>query len=614
MTSPFSSTGANLIAHTLHSLGVKAVFGIVGVPVSETAEECINNGIRFYGFRNEQAASYAASVYGYLTGTAGVCLVVGGPGVWHAGSGTYNAAANAFPMLLLAGSCERDLLQKGAFQEMDAVSLLTAHVKIALRPGAVGDIPRTMRNAFRTALFGRPGPAFVDLPADLIQGVSEAVEIGGVGGMSQAPKILGDEVRLEKIAQVLKEAKAPLVLIGKGAAYARSEHVIREFIDKTGIPFLPSPMGKGVVADSHPLNTASARSTVLREADVVLLLGARLNWIFHYGEAPKWNPKARFIQVDISPEEIGRNQGDAELGIVGDVNVVVPQLLRQLSSWKYSSSSPYLQRLVISKEKNEARSEKAALVTTLPFTYAHAFKIIKNTLHNLSPPEEGGIVYVSEGANTMDISRSIFPVEYPRLRLDAGTNATMGVGMAYAIAAHEAYNSPDSRTTSGPARRKKIVALEGDSAFGFSGMEVETMARYGMDVLIFVMNNSGIYHGDAATKEEWNKRQVAGGVGKNAMRSWSLGHRTRYEMLADACGGKGYYVETPEELEEATREGFQAGVPVVVNVILNSESVKGKIVRLDENDVDTRTLTSEQEFGFQVSAGPSKKDKSEARL
>jgi 2-hydroxyacyl-CoA lyase 1 len=342
-------------------------------------------------------------------------------------------------------------------------------------------------------------------------------------------------------------------------------------------------MGKGVLPDSHPQNTASARSTALKLADVVLVLGARLNWILHFGDAPKWNPKAQIIQVDISSEEVGRNQGDASLGLVGDVAVVVEQLLVALDGWRWDSCvSDYTQQLLDSKRKNETAAAAKAKVDKSPMTYERAFSTIKAALDRLSPSQEGNIVYVSEGANTMDISRSIFSVEHPRLRLDAGTYATMGVGMGYAIAAHIAYNN---RTPH--AAKKKVVAIEGDSAFGFSAMEVETMARYQMDILIFVINNGGVYHGDSRDADEWLKLQEATAkrtaTKGEGLRSWSLGWEVGYEKIAEACGGIGFLVRTPEELARATEEGFKAKVPVVVNVIIEAGKA-GKLVRPQTNN------------------------------
>jgi 2-hydroxyacyl-CoA lyase 1 len=573
-TTASKTDGAALIARALHQLGVKVIFGLVGIPVVQIAEEAIALGIRFIAFRNEQAASYAATAYGYLTGKPGVCLVVGGPGVLHAMAGVGNSAANAFPMLLIAGSSETHLVTKGAFQELDAISLLTPHTKVAIRAG-IDTIPRSISEAYRTAWYGRAGTAFVDLPADVIQGTT--AEKSSLQVIPTAPRTGPDPNRISRAAELLRMAKAPLVVVGKGAAFARSETILRQLIDQTNIPFLPTPMGKGILPDSHNSNTASARSAALKGADVVLVLGARLNWILHFGDEPKWNSGVKFIQVDISAEEIGKNSGNAELGIVGDINIVVSQLCSALHGWKYDhSASPYIQTLQASKQKNEANAAKMAKSDKMPMTYHRTFDVIRQTLQRLSPPEEGNVVYISEGANTMDISRSVFPVEEPRLRLDAGTYATMGVGLAYAIAAHSAYNLPDPEGQAGSSSRKKIVCLEGDSAFGFSMPEVETMARYNMDVLMFVINNGGVYHGDSDDSDEWLKLQQNSkdGAKTGGLRSTSLGWQVRYEKMAEMCGGKGYLVHTPEELEKVTEEGFHANVPVVINVIIESGHAK----------------------------------------
>jgi 2-hydroxyacyl-CoA lyase 1 len=357
-------------------------------------------------------------------------------------------------------------------------------------------------------------------------------------------------------------------------------------------------MGKGVVPDNSILNASSARSTALKEADVILLLGARLNWILHFGEPPKFRPNVKIVQVDVAAEELGRTNGVGEpnLGLVSDVGAFVDELHKQLQGWQaFPSSSSrdktsFLGKLSAAASKNEHSAAQKALTTTTPgspLTYQRAFHIIKETLHTLSPPEDGNIVYISEGANTMDISRSIFPLHHPRQRLDAGTHATMGVGMGYCIAAYAAYNLPPH--PSHPAqpqqqqqqqqRRKKIVALEGDSALGFSAMEIETMQRQQMPILIFVLNNSGVYHGDTATAQDWEllRRQTVStdGAGLDAfgarrgLRSTSLWYETRYEKLAEMVGGRGFFVRTEHELAAAAREGFREQEKVcVVNVVV----------------------------------------------
>lgn len=342
--------------------------------------------------------------------------------------------------------------------------------------------------------------------------------------------------------------------------------------DSTGLPFVPSPMGKGVVPDSSPSNFSAARSAALKEADVVLVLGAKLNWILSFGLPPKWNPNAKVIQVDICAEELGKNGGDPSLSVAGDVGLVVEQITSNLRGWQCEGKkSEFWKKLQTSKTKNEDRAAQRASASELPMAYEKAFKVIRDTLNSLSSPENGDIVYVSEGANAMDISRSIFTMEHPRIRLDAGTFATMGVGLGYSIAAYAAYNFPNAEGSAGKRERKKIVAIEGDSAFGMSGMEVETMSRFQMDILIFVMNNSGLYQGEAYEVDKYREKQTYSvgadaGMGKG-LRATALGFETDYQKIAEYAGGLGILARTPEELKKATEDGFKSKVPTVVNVI-----------------------------------------------
>ncbi|KAI1924674.1 hypothetical protein LOZ64_000550 [Ophidiomyces ophidiicola] len=606
-------TGAQVIARSLRDLGVTVVFGIVGIPVVEIAEEAINLGIRFIAFRNEQACSYAASAYGFMTGRPGVCLVVGGPGVLHAMAGIGNASANGFPLLILAGSVETTAMTKGGFQEMDAIALLTPHTKAAIRPVSVDAARDAIRNAYRICWYGRPGATFIDLPADLIQGRSDIENVTpGSQEISSPPLPAADPARIFKVVQILKSAKSPLIIVGKGAAYARAEASIRELIERTGVPFLPTPMGKGVVPDSHALNASGARSVALKNADVVILFGARLNWILHFGEPPRWSSSVKIIQVDIRPEELGHNMGIGELGLVGDIDLVAKQLLSALSGWRVTLAESYLSLLAASTAKNRSKMLDKALKQTPVdglLTFHRTFHIIKTTLNTISPPELGGIVYVSEGANTMDISRSVFELEYPRQRLDAGTYATMGVGLGYIAAAHAAFNLSSASKGSTNSPPKKIVAFEGDSAFGFSAMEVETLARHQIPALIFVVNNSGVYHGDAINEADWRELQkdtiadktkidanqdTPNSALKKGLRSTSLLYNTRYEYLSTMCGGNGFLVRTEKELESATKSGFLEKEKVtIINVII--EPGIGQSIQ----------------FGWQASKG---KDTQEAKL
>lgn len=544
------SNGPQVIAEALVQLGVKHIFGIVGIPVIDVANACIDRGIKFISFRNEQAASYAASIYGYLTGIPGVCLVVGGPGVLHAVPGVGNATVNCFPLLLLAGSSETHLTYKGAFQELDQVSYLAPHTKLAARPSSLETLPALLEKAYRTSYFGRPGATYVDLPADYIQGSAIASQVVKVSPPGLAPRTGADPARIAQTVALLRDAKSPLLIIGKGAAYARAEEAIRAFQETAQMPFLPTPMGKGVLPDDSPLNVSAARSAALKSADVILLLGARLNWILHYGEAPKFRKDVKIIQVDISSEELGNNTGDAALGITGDIGLVIPQLheaLKSLNVKHIGGLGPRLPKALEDvKNKNTIKAEQVEKNPVVPLKYQPVYKVIRDVLAR----QTRRIVYVSEGANTMDISRSAFPLQEPRTRLDAGTNATMGVGMGYAIAAKAA--DPSS----------VVIAIEGDSAFGFSLAEIETAVRSNLPIIVVVMNNSGVYHGiDPARYDD---------VEANPLPATALQLDTKYHLLAEAFGARGYEVRTLEQVESALTDALASNQVAILNVIIES--------------------------------------------
>ncbi|GAA5799255.1 hypothetical protein HPULCUR_004665 [Helicostylum pulchrum] len=544
---PVISSGAELIATTLKNQGVEVLFGIVGIPVVEVAEACVAAGIRFIGFRNEQSAAYAASIYGYLSGRPGVCLSVGGPGVVHALAGLLNSKINCWPIVLLSGSCDTDQVDTGAFQELDQVEVCRPYCKYAARPASLEQVPFVIEKAFRTALYGRPGAAYVDLPADFIQypirnkQVLDSIQASKV---PSAPKSMANPSDLNEAVALLKNAKSPLIVVGKGAAYARAEKEILQLVEKTGSPFLPTPMGKGVLPDSHPLCVSAARSKALKEADVVLLIGARLNWILHFGHSPRWNSTVRFIQIDIAPEEIGNNRNDT-LPLLGDIQLVVSQLTQSLEKLN-NISSGYVTGLVSKVKANAEKIRQSGLKGSdeAVLNYQTAFTTIKNIL-----PEKD-IVYVSEGANTMDIGRSFFDVSEPRQRLDAGTGATMGVGMGYAIGAQCYYPT------------KRVVSIVGDSAFGFSAMELETAIRSQLPLLIIVINNNGIYHG--LDDDEYEASRISG-----TLPTTSLSPETRYDMISEACGGKGWLVKNRVQLGNALKDALAAkDQTCVINVMI----------------------------------------------
>lgn len=536
-------SGARLIARNLKQQGVQYMFGIVGFPVVPIALAAQREGITYIGMRNEQAASYAAQAAGYLTGRPQACLVVSGPGVIHALAGLANAQSNCWPMILLGGASAAYQDGMGAFQEERQVLAATPFCKYAHRVESVKRIPFYVEQAIRTSLYGRPGAVYLDLPDDVILQKIEEDEVREVATIpAELPRPQAMPENVEAALDVLESAQRPLVVVGKGMAWSRAEADVRQFIDRTQVPFLASPMGKGVVDDGHPLSVGAARTLALKEADVIFLLGARLNWIMHFGSPQRFSKNVRIVQLDLAAEQISHNV-PAEVALVGDGKAILGQLNNSLENrqWFYPEDTEWRVALKEKAEENQAAIQPMIDDDAIPMNYYRALKDIREWM-----PEDA--IIVSEGANTMDIGRTQLPNNRARARLDAGSYGTMGVGLGFAIAA--AVVHPD----------RPVVAVEGDSGFGFSGMEVETACRHKLPIKIVVLNNGGIGVGTDKLPED------------KPMLPMSLTPGARYDQMMAAFGGKGILVTDPTELRAALDAAMAFEGPALVNVLIHPEA------------------------------------------
>jgi len=528
--------GGVLLVRSLKEQGVDYMFGVVGFPVSELAGYAQDEGIRYIGMRNEQAASYAAQAASYLLGRPQACIVVSGPGVVHGLAGLANAKSNCWPMILIGGASAVSQNGMGAFQEENQVDIARPLSKYAHALDRADRIPYYVEQAVRTSIYGRPGPAYLDAPDDVLTAEVPLSEVKHVPVVPDPPRPGVPERDIQAALAALKSAERPLVIVGKGMAWARAENEVLEFVEKTQLPFLPTPMGKGVVDDDHPLAVSPARTLALREADVVVLLGARLNWILHFGKPPRWAEDVRIIQVDIAAEEIGTNV-PTEVALVGDGAAVVAQLNDAVDEdgWQYATETTWRSQLESKVEENVEVSTRLMADESTPMNYYRPLQAIRDTL-----PED--TIIVSEGAGTMDIGRTVLPNHGARTRLDAGTYGTMGVGLGFAIGASIAQPG------------KRIVTLEGDAAFGFSGMEYETMVRYNLPITIVILNNNGIGGGPSVLAED--RDPPPGAYIPDA----------RYEKIAEMFGGRSYYVTEPDELEPALTEANTGEGPSIVHI------------------------------------------------
>ncbi len=466
-------------------------------------------------------------------------------------------------MILISGSSEREIvdLQQGDYEEMDQLAIAKPVAKAAYRVLHAEDIGVGIARAIRAAVSGRPGGVYLDLPAKLF---AQAIEAGAaqrslIKVVDPAPRQIPAPDAVKRALDLLKGAKKPLIILGKGAAYAQADADVRALVEKTGIPYLPMSMAKGLLPDTHEQCASAARSFVLPAADVVMLVGARLNWLLSHGKGKTWGGKhakdwggQKFIQVDISPQEADSNVR-IDAPVVGDIGSCVQAMLAGMGAAWPKPPADWLQAVAEKKKGNVAKMAETLAKNPAPMNFHSALNVVRDIVK--ANPDA---MLVNEGANALDFTRSIVDMYKPRKRLDVGTWGVMGVGMGYCVAA--------AVTTEQP-----VIAVEGDSAFGFSGMEVETICRYNLPVCIVVMNNNGVYKGT-----DVNPR--GGDVAPTVFVK-----DARYEKLMEAFGGVGVYARTPEELRKGMEEALRSKRPTLINAVIDETAgtESGRITSLN---------------------------------
>jgi oxalyl-CoA decarboxylase len=560
---PETVDGFQLVIDALKLNGLDTIYGLPGIPITDLTRRAQADGIRVLSFRHEQNAGYAASVAGFLTQKPGICLTVSAPGFLNGLNALAHATVNCFPMILISGSSEREIvdLQQGDYEEMDQLAIAKPVAKAAYRVLHAEDIGVGIARAIRAAVSGRPGGVYLDLPAKLFaQSIdAEAGRKTLIKVVDPAPKQIPAADAVRRALEMLKGAKKPLIVLGKGAAYAQADADIRQLIEKTGIPYLPMSMAKGLLPDTHEQCASAARSFVLPGADVVMLIGARLNWLLSHGKGKTWGGKAskdwggqRFIQVDISPQEADSNVR-IEAPVVGDIASCVAAMLQGIDGSFPKANAEWVGAINEKKTANVGKMAETLAKNPSPMNFHSALNVVRDIVR--ANPEA---VLVNEGANALDFTRSIVDMYKPRKRIDVGTWGIMGIGMGYCVAA-------------AVETGQQVIAVEGDSAFGFSGMEVETICRYNLPVCIVVMNNNGVYKG---TDKDPTGRDPAPTVFvKNA----------RYDMLMEAFGGVGVNAATPAELRSAMEEAIRSRKPTLINAVIDETAgtESGRITSLN---------------------------------
>jgi oxalyl-CoA decarboxylase len=549
--------GFHLIIDALKLNGLTTIYGVPGIPITDFGRMAQAEGIRVLSFRHEQNAGYAASIAGFLTRKPGICLTVSAPGFLNGLTALAHATTNCFPMILISGSSEREIvdLQQGDYEEMDQLAIAKPLCKAAFRVLHAADIGIGIARAIRAAVSGRPGGVYLDLPAKLFGQVMDA-EAGRkslVKVIDAAPAQIPSQESIKRALDVLKSARRPLIILGKGAAYAQADGAIRSFVEKSGVPFLPMSMGKGLLPDTHPQCASAARSTVLAQSDVVMLIGARLNWLLSHGKGKTWGTEPKkFIQIDIEPKEMDSNV-EIVAPVVGDIGSCVAALNAAMGNAFPKAPEDWIKTVTSKRDENVAKMAPRLRNNNVPMDYHGALGVLKDVVK-----ERPDAILVNEGANTLDLARGIIDIYQPRKRIDVGTWGIMGIGMGYAIAAAVETGKP-------------VLCVEGDSAFGFSGMEVETICRYRLPVCIVIFNNDGIYRGTDVNKVSDDPAPTVFVKG------------ARYDKMIEAFGGVGVNATSPDELKRAVNDAMDSGKPTLINAVLDpgAGSESGRIGNLN---------------------------------
>ena len=555
--------GFHLVIDALKLNDINTIYGVPGIPITDLGRMMQGAGIRVISFRHEQNAGNAAAIAGFLTKKPGICLTVSAPGFLNGLTALANATTNCFPMILISGSSEREIvdLQQGDYEEMDQLAIAKPLCKAAFRVLHAADIGIGVARAIRAAVSGRPGGVYLDLPAKLFAQVMDA-DAGAkslVKVIDPAPAQIPAPAAVKRALDVLKGAKRPLIILGKGAAYAQADDAIRALVERSGIPFLPMSMGKGLLPDTHPLCAGAARSTVLKDSDVVMLIGARLNWLLSHGKGKAWGEphSKKFIQIDIEPKEMDSNV-EIVAPVVGDIGSCVSALLAGMDGKWPAPPADWIGAVKSKREENIAKMAPRLMKNSAPMDYHGALGALRTIVK-----ERPDAILVNEGANTLDLARGIIDMYQPRKRLDVGTWGVMGIGMGFAIAAAIETGKP-------------VLAVEGDSAFGFSGMEVETICRYNLPVCVVVFNNNGIYRGTDVNPS-----------GGSDVATTVFVKGSRYDKMMEAFGGVGVNATTPDELKRAVNEAMDSGKPTLINAVIDpaAGSESGRIGNLNPQSV-----------------------------
>ncbi len=537
-------TGGELVARVLKEAGVGHVFTLCGGHILPIYDGCLTEGITILDFRHEQAAAHAADAYARLTRNVGVAMVVPGPGVTDAVTGMANAYAARSPVLLIGGAAPLALRGLGALQEMDQVALMRAITKGAWTVVETRQIPEVLTTAIRTALSGRPGPVFVEIPVDLLMTTIEDRLAPIPQRYVHRPRPAADPDALARLERLLAEAARPVVVAGGGVYWDDAAKSLATFAERAGVPVFMNGAGRGVLATAHPNAFSQARGFALGQADLVLVLGAPLDFRLGYGRPPVFAEGAKVVVVDVDPTELGRNR-PLELGLWGDLDVILRQLAEATPKTMAARVEPWLGAVRARETESRRKLDGFCASSDVPVSHYR----LAAELARVMTPET---IVVGDGGDVVGCASKVVPLHRPGQWLDPGPLGCLGIGPSFALTAKLLHPS------------QRVLLIAGDGAFGLNGMEMETAVRFGLPFTCVVGNDGG-----------WGQIRNPQVSFYGAARAVATSlPTTRYDLMVEALGGRGVLVREPREIGPALQRALGSDEVWCVNVILDPEAYK----------------------------------------
>ena len=528
-----SRSGDTYVARALKAAGVDTVFFLMGGPMVGATMACRQEGMALVDVRHEQASAMMAHAYSRVTGRPGVCIASSGPAVANLVTGIYNAYYDACPVVALGGAAPIFEQGRGAFQELDQVSLMKPITKWAERVTHTERIPEMIAAAFRYATSGRPGPVYLDFPGDILSGRAEEDDLyfplpSQFCGRSSSQ---ADPESVVSAIELLRNAERPIVIAGTGVWWSQASEELREFVELTGIPCYTTPLGRGAIPDDHPLAFPAARTLAFNDADFILVAGSRFSFILSYGTSPRFHHQAKTVMIDIESSDVGKNR-PVDVALIGDARAVLRQLAQAAREHLGKKDWGGWERTLQASHEEKVQAMESVLYSdSVPIHPMRLFREVDECI-----PRES--IVVADGNETLLHSRRAVSTYYPGHRLDEGPAACIGVGVPFGVGAKA--GRPD----------RPVIVLSGDGGFGMNGMEMDTAVRNNLPIVVVVNNNGG-----------W-----AGAVEDDRVPGQNLGF-PRYDRIAETLGAHAEFVQTPEEIRPALERALSSGKAACVNVI-----------------------------------------------